>query len=56
MYFRYAELLINNHLIHEYIDKILKDERQSLNDSIIANFVEIYYSKVSRRHWDQFIR
>lgn len=44
--FRYTELFINNGLIHEYIDRILKDERISLNDSMIANFVEIYYGKV----------
>lgn len=46
--FRYTELFINNCLIHEYIDRILKDERISLNDSMIANFIEIYYGKVSK--------
>lgn len=44
--FRYTELFINNSLIHEYIDRILKDERISLNDSMIANFIEVYYGKV----------
>lgn len=44
---RYAELLINNTLLHDYIDTILKNERMSLNDPKIANFVEIYYSKVN---------
>ena len=44
---RYAELLINNALLHDYIDTILKNERMSLNDPKIANFVEIYYSKVN---------
>jgi ubiquitin carboxyl-terminal hydrolase 34 len=39
--------LLNNSLIHEYIDRILKDERISLNDSMIANFVEVFYPKVS---------
>jgi len=43
---RYTELFINNCLIHEYIDRVLKDERISLNDSMIANFIEIYYGKV----------
>lgn len=46
IYFRYTELFVNNSLIHEYIDRILKDERISLNDSMIANFIEIYYGKV----------
>lgn len=46
--FRYTELFVNNCLIHEYIDRILKDERISLNDSMIANFIEIYYGKVSK--------
>lgn len=44
--FRYTELFIINNLIHEYIDRVLKDERISLNDSMIANFIEIYYGKV----------
>lgn len=39
-------MLVNNTLIHEYIDRILKDERVSLNDSMIANFLEIFYAKV----------
>jgi ubiquitin carboxyl-terminal hydrolase 34 len=39
-------MLLNNSLIHEYIDRILKDERISLNDSMIANFVEVFYPKV----------
>jgi len=43
---RYVDMLLNNSLIHEYIDRILKDERISLNDSMIANFVEIFYAKV----------
>lgn len=43
---RYTELFINNSLIHEFIDRILKEERVSLNDSMIANFIEVYYGKV----------
>lgn len=43
---RYVELLINNPFLVQYIDVILKDERISLNDPIILNFAEIYYSKV----------
>lgn len=39
-------MLLNNSLIHEYIDRILKDERICLNDSMIANFIEIFYGKV----------
>lgn len=39
-------MIVNNNMIHEYIDRILKDERISLNDSMIANFVEIFYAKV----------
>lgn len=39
-------MLLNNSLIHEYVDRILKDERVSLNDSMIANFVEVFYGKV----------
>jgi len=39
---------VNNGLIHEYIDRVLKDERISLNDSMIANFIEVYYGKVRR--------
>ena len=39
--------MINNALLHDYIDTILKNERMSLNDPKIANFVEIYYSKVN---------
>ena len=46
--FRHTELFVNNCMIHEYIDRILKDERVSLNDSMIANFIEIYYGKVRR--------
>ncbi len=44
---RYVDLLTNNNLIHDYIDRILKDERASLNDSMVANFLEIFYAKVS---------
>lgn len=43
---RYVDLLINNSYLVQYIDVILKDERISLNDPIILNFAEIYYSKV----------
>ena len=51
--FRYTEVFVNNSLIHEFIDRILKDERVSLNDSMIANFIEIYYGKVklNRKHY-----
>lgn len=42
-------MLVSNNLIHEYIDRILKDERVSLNDSMIANFLEVFYAKV-RKH------
>jgi len=45
--YRYIELFISNSLLHDYIDRILKDERSSLNDTIIANFMEIFYGKVS---------
>lgn len=47
MFCRYAELLIKNPLLVDYIDEILRDERLSLNDPVIANFIEIYYPKVS---------
>ncbi|XP_021693762.1 ubiquitin carboxyl-terminal hydrolase 34 [Aedes aegypti] len=46
---RYAELLIKNPLLVDYIDEILRDERLSLNDPVIANFIEIYYPKVKSR-------
>lgn len=39
-------MLLNNSLVHEYIDRVLKDERVSLNDSMISNFVEVFYGKV----------
>lgn len=40
-------MLIKNPLLVDYIDDILRDERLSLNDPVIANFIEIYYPKVS---------
>uniref|UniRef100_A0A182P423 ubiquitinyl hydrolase 1 n=1 Tax=Anopheles epiroticus TaxID=199890 RepID=A0A182P423_9DIPT len=46
---RYAEMLIKNPLLIDYIDNILRDERLSLNDPIIANFIEIYYPKIKSR-------
>ncbi|XP_058454824.1 ubiquitin carboxyl-terminal hydrolase puf [Malaya genurostris] len=46
---RYSELLIKNLLLVDYIDDILRDERLSLNDPVIANFIEIYYPKVQSR-------
>ncbi|XP_055619621.1 ubiquitin carboxyl-terminal hydrolase puf [Toxorhynchites rutilus septentrionalis] len=46
---RYSELLIKNPLLVDYIDDILRDERLSLNDPVIANFIEIYYPKVNSR-------
>lgn len=41
-------MLLNNSLVHEYIDRVLKDERISLNDSMISNFVEVFYGKVTK--------
>ncbi|XP_035892637.1 ubiquitin carboxyl-terminal hydrolase puf isoform X2 [Anopheles stephensi] len=46
---RYAEMLIKNPLLIDYIDNVLRDERLSLNDPIIANFIEIYYPKIKSR-------
>lgn len=46
---RYSEMLIKNPLLVDYIDDILRDERLSLNDPVIANFIEIYYPKVKSR-------
>ncbi|XP_053660566.1 ubiquitin carboxyl-terminal hydrolase puf [Anopheles marshallii] len=46
---RYAEMLIQNPLLIDYIDNVLRDERLSLNDPIIANFIEIYYPKIKSR-------
>ncbi|XP_040156645.1 ubiquitin carboxyl-terminal hydrolase puf isoform X1 [Anopheles arabiensis] len=46
---RYADMLIKNPLLIDYIDNILRDERLSLNDPIIANFIEIYYPKIKSR-------
>ncbi|XP_055527268.1 ubiquitin carboxyl-terminal hydrolase puf-like [Wyeomyia smithii] len=46
---RYSELLIKNPLLVDYIDDILRDERLSLNDPVIANFIEIYYPKIKSR-------
>ncbi|KFB41316.1 hypothetical protein ZHAS_00008912 [Anopheles sinensis] len=46
---RYSEMLIKNPLLIDYIDNILRDERLSLNDPIIANFIEIYYPKIKSR-------
>lgn len=43
-------MLLNNSLVHEYIDRVLKDERVSLNDSMISNFVEVFYGKVNFLH------
>lgn len=43
-------MLLNNSLVHEYIDRVLKDERVSLNDSMISNFVEVFYGKVIFLH------
>ncbi|XP_036323922.1 ubiquitin carboxyl-terminal hydrolase puf isoform X1 [Rhagoletis pomonella] len=44
---KYAELLINNQYLVEYIHVILRDERVSLSDHYIRNFLEIYYPKIS---------
>ncbi|CAD6995071.1 unnamed protein product [Ceratitis capitata] len=44
---KYAELLINNQYLVEYIHIILRDERVSLSDHYIRNFLEIYYPKIS---------
>ncbi|XP_053672069.1 ubiquitin carboxyl-terminal hydrolase puf [Anopheles nili] len=46
---RYTEMLIKNPLLIDYIDIVLRDERLSLNDPIIANFIEIYYPKIKSR-------
>ncbi|XP_035782430.1 ubiquitin carboxyl-terminal hydrolase puf-like isoform X2 [Anopheles albimanus] len=46
---RYSEMLIKNPLLIDYIDNVLRDERLSLNDPIIANFIEIYYPKIKSR-------
>ncbi|XP_055587463.1 ubiquitin carboxyl-terminal hydrolase puf [Uranotaenia lowii] len=43
---KYSEMLIKNSLLVDYIDDILRDERLSLNDPVIANFIEIYYPKI----------
>ncbi|XP_052863668.1 ubiquitin carboxyl-terminal hydrolase puf [Anopheles cruzii] len=46
---RYYEMLIKNPLLIDYIDNVLRDERLSLNDPIIANLIEIYYPKIKSR-------
>ncbi|XP_058056030.1 ubiquitin carboxyl-terminal hydrolase puf [Anopheles bellator] len=46
---RYSEMLIKNPLLIDYIDNVLRDERLSLNDPIIANLIEIYYPKIKSR-------
>lgn len=46
---RYTEFLVKNSIVGNYIDLILKNERVSLNDQIIASFVEIYYPKIISR-------
>ncbi|XP_055381002.1 ubiquitin carboxyl-terminal hydrolase puf [Condylostylus longicornis] len=43
---KYVELLVNTPVLVEYVDILLRDERVSLNDPIIRNFLEIYYPKV----------
>lgn len=40
------ELLISNTYIVEYVDAILRDERISLNDPVVMNFMELYFPKV----------
>lgn len=52
-FFRYVELLINNPLLVEYIDTVLRDERISLIDPIILKFLEIYYPKVCALLFDR---
>ncbi|XP_067617273.1 ubiquitin carboxyl-terminal hydrolase puf [Eurosta solidaginis] len=44
---KYAELLINSQCLVEYIHIILRDERVSLSDHYIRNFLEIYYPKIA---------
>ncbi|XP_037949040.1 ubiquitin carboxyl-terminal hydrolase puf isoform X2 [Teleopsis dalmanni] len=44
---KYTELLINCSYLVEYIHIILRDERVSLNDISIKNFMEIYCPKIS---------
>lgn len=46
-FLRYVELLISSQNLVDYVDLLLKKERQSLNDSIIRNFMEFFYPKVS---------
>lgn len=48
MNLRYVELLISSQNLVDYVDLLLKKERQSLNDSIIRNFMEFFYPKVSK--------
>lgn len=43
---RYVELLISNTYLVDYVDAILRDERISMNDVVIMNFMEIYFPKV----------
>uniref|UniRef100_A0A1A9ZZN0 ubiquitinyl hydrolase 1 n=1 Tax=Glossina pallidipes TaxID=7398 RepID=A0A1A9ZZN0_GLOPL len=44
---KYADLLINNQYLVEYIHIILRNCRVSLSDQYIRAFLEIYYPKIS---------
>ncbi|KAL5285273.1 USP34 family protein [Megaselia abdita] len=46
---KYVELLISSQNLVDYVDLLLKKERQSLNDSIIRNFMEFFYPKIASR-------
>lgn len=43
---RYVDLLATNGYLVDYIDVILRNERISMTDSVILNFMEIYLPKV----------
>ncbi|XP_055847912.1 ubiquitin carboxyl-terminal hydrolase puf isoform X2 [Episyrphus balteatus] len=43
---KYVELLLANPNLIEYIHIVLRDERTSLNDQYVRNFLEIYYPKI----------
>ncbi|XP_034127627.1 ubiquitin carboxyl-terminal hydrolase puf isoform X1 [Drosophila guanche] len=44
---KYAELLVKNQLLVEYLHNVLRDERSMLKDACVREFLELYYHRVA---------
>ncbi|XP_030376197.1 ubiquitin carboxyl-terminal hydrolase puf [Scaptodrosophila lebanonensis] len=44
---KYADLLVKNQLLVEYLHIVLRDERTMLKDAFVREFLETYYPKVA---------